>query len=216
MDVKKLLLINLAIASFLILCILSDRWNLIQKPHYTASDFSILEHISSTDCDQDGIDDAHDLLYGAREYVQSGLKYKSSYYDGGYPTDEYSVCTDVIWYAFQSAGYNLKQMVDDDIVQNTDLYPLNSPDSNIDFRRVRNLKVFFERFAENLTLDIHEIDEWMPGDIVVFSPSHIGIISDKRNKDGIPYLIHHGGQPNKEEDCIIKRDMEITGHYRWK
>ena len=56
----------------------------------------------------------------------------------------------------------------------------------------------------------------MPGDIVVFSPSHIGIISDKRNKDGIPYLIHHGGQPNKEEDCIIKRDMEITGHYRWK
>lgn len=56
MDVKKLLLINLAIAFFLILCILSDRWNLIQKPHYTASDFSILEHISSTDCDQDGID----------------------------------------------------------------------------------------------------------------------------------------------------------------
>ena len=76
--------------------------------------------------------------------------------------------------------------------------------------------MFFERFAENLTLDIHEIDEWMPGDIVVFSPSHIGIISDKRNKDGIPYLIHHGGQPNKEEDCIIKRDMEIRGHYRWK
>ena len=64
MDVKKLLLINLAIAFFLILCILSDRWNLIQKPHYTASDFSILEHISSTDCDQDGIDDAHDLVEG--------------------------------------------------------------------------------------------------------------------------------------------------------
>lgn len=216
MNIKKLLLYNLAIASLLIVCIMLDLWNLIPKLSYTASDFLITEYISPIDYDQDGIDDAHDLLYGARKYAESGLKYKSDYYDGGYPTDEYSVCTDVIWNAFQSAGYDLKQMIDEDIQQNTDLYPLDSPDPNIDFRRVRNLKVFFERHAISLTLDIYEIDEWMPGDIVIFSPSHIGIISDKRNKEGIPYLIHHGGQPNKEEDCIVKRDMEITGHYRWK
>ena len=47
---------------------------------------------------------------------------------------------------------------------------------------------------------------------------HIGIISDKRNKKGVPYLIHNGGQPIREED-ILERYNEyepITGHYRMK
>ena len=112
MNIKKLLIINLTISFFLILCIILDRWNLIYKPYYVSSDFSISEYISSEDYDQDGIDDAHDLLYGARKYAESGLKYKSDYYDGGYPTYEYSVCTDIIWNAFQSAGYDLKKMID--------------------------------------------------------------------------------------------------------
>ena len=191
-------------------------WNLLPVRSYSAADFNINEYVSPSDFDQDGIDDAHDLMYGARDYIESGLKYKSAYYDGGYPTDQYSVCTDVIWNAFSAAGYSLKDLVDKDISKNTHLYPLDIPDPNIDFRRVKNLKNFFERFAQSLTLDILEIDQWQPGDIVTFAPSHIGIISDKRNSDGIPYLIHHSGQPNKEEDCILKRDMTITGHYRWK
>ena len=82
MNIKKLLLYNLAIASLLIVCIMLDLWNLIPKLSYTASDFLITEYISPIDYDQDGIDDAHDLLYGARKYAESGLKYKSDYYDG--------------------------------------------------------------------------------------------------------------------------------------
>lgn len=212
----KLLLVVLFFVPVVHLYRAAADWNLIPTRSYSSEDFQIIEYISPSDADDDGVDDAHDLLFGAREYVNSGLKYKSTYYAGGYPNDEYSVCTDVIWFAFQKAGYSLKDLIDEDIAHFAESYPLDQPDPNIDFRRVKNLKVFFERHAESLTLDIHEIDQWMPGDIVTFSPSHIGIISDKRNSDGIPFLIHHGGQPIKEEDCILKRDMNITGHYRWK
>ena len=124
------------------------------------------------------------------------------------------VCTDVIWQAFKGAGYSLKDMVDKDIEENTEFYPgvNNNPDKNIDFRRVRNLLVFFERNAVSLTLDISEIAEWQPGDIVVLE-GHIAIVSDKRNKLGIPYILHNGGQPVMEENALSR--YEIVGHYRW-
>ncbi len=212
----KLLLIVILLIPIVHLYNAAYTWNLLPSRSYTSEDFDLTEYISPIDADSDGIDDAHDILYGAREFIQSGLKYKSKYYADGYPDDEYSVCTDVIWFALQKAGYSLKDLIDEDIANNIQFYSIEKPDSNIDFRRVKNLKVFFERHSESLTLDLNEIDQWMPGDIVTFSPSHIGIISDQRNSDGIPYLIHHGGQPNKEEDCLIKRNMVITGHFRWK
>ena len=106
-----------------------------------------------------------------------------------------------------------------DIAENTGLYPRvqGTPDPNIDFRRVPNLRVFFERYAESLTTDPYEIAEWQPGDIVTFEGSHIGIISDKRNRDGIPYLIHNSGQPKREEDALLRchRNHPISGHFRW-
>ena len=91
-------------------------------------------------------------------------------------------------------------------------------DKNIDFRRVPNLKVYFERNQEVLTTDLNKIEEWQPGDIVVFGTSHIGIISDKRNKKGIPYLLHNGGQQKREEDILelYSKYEPITGHYRMK
>ena len=58
-----------------------------------------------------------------------------------------------------------------------------------------------------------KIKEWQPGDIVVFGDDHIGIISDRRNSEGITYVIHNGGQKNREEDYLTK--SEITGHYRF-
>ena len=137
---------------------------------------------------------------------------------GGYPPDNEGVCTDVIWRAFKNAGYSLKDLVDEDIKNNTSAYYRveNRPDPNIDFRRVPNLKVYFERNAINLTTDINQIEEWQPGDIVVFGSNHIAIISDKRNKKGIPYIIHNANQPQREEDALEfwNKYNEITGHYR--
>ena len=190
------------------------------KITYTAEDFGIETVVSKTDYDNDGIDDYTDILQGAKIEAENKPKYKSTYYSGGYPPDNEGVCTDVIWRSLKNAGYNLKDMVDKDIKENTDKYSrvAGKPDPNIDFRRVPNLKVYFERNHIVLTNDLSKIEEWQPGDIVVFGSKHIGIISDKRNAKGIPYLIHNGGQPIREEDFLETYDKyePISGHYRLK
>ena len=188
------------------------------KPSYSAQDFGIQMIKSKTDKDKDGIDDYTDILLGARAEAERMPEYKSVYYAGGYPPETEGVCTDVIWRAFRNAGYYLKDMVDEDIAQNLEEYPRvnGQQDRNIDFRRVPNLKIYFERNHITLTNDLSQIAEWQPGDIVVFGNSHIGIISDKRNKNGVPYLIHNGGQPNREEDILelYNKYEPISGHYR--
>ena len=190
------------------------------KITYTAEDFGIETVVSKTDYDNDGINDYTDILQGAKIEAKNKPTYKSAYYSGGYPPDNEGVCTDVIWRAFKNAGYTLKGMVDKDIKENVDKYPrvAGKPDPNIDFRRVPNLKVYFERNHIVLTTDLSEIEQWQPGDIVIFGSTHIGIISDKRNKKGIPYLIHNGGQPIREEDFLETYDKyePISGHYRLK
>ena len=190
------------------------------KITYTAKDFGIETVISKKDYDNDGIDDYTDTLEGAKIEAENKPTYKSAYYAGGYPPDNEGVCTDVIWRALKNAGYNLKDMVDKDIKENINKYPrvAGKQDPNIDFRRVPNLKVYFERNHIVLTTDLTKIEEWQPGDIVVFGKTHIGIISDKRNKKGIPYLIHNGGQPIREEDFLETYDKyePISGHYRLK
>lgn len=188
------------------------------KPYYTASDFDIVTVTSSVDANHNGVDDYTDILLGAREDAIHHPTYDGRYWDTGYPPDDIGVCTDVIWRAFKNAGYDLRAMVDHDIqMSNDEDYHIPYPDSNIDFRRVGNLEVFFSKYALNLTLDVNDISEWQPGDIVVFDSRHIGIISDRRNKQGDAYVIHNSGQPNREEDVLRKRAKKdpISGHFRW-
>ena len=184
------------------------------KNYYTNEDFNISNYISNVDKDGDGIDDQSDILQNVREYISTKPKYKSKYYDTGYPDDEYGVCTDVIAFGLLGAGYDLMELVNEDIVNHPLDYDITNVDKNIDFRRVRNLKIYFDRKAISLTTDVNEIEQWQGGDIVVFE-KHIGIISDKRNKKGIPYVIHHANpyQLNYEEDILEHRD-DIVGHYR--
>ena len=166
------------------------------------------------DKDNDGIDDQTDILQGALEYIDSHPKYKSKYYQTGYPDDEYGVCTDVVAYALKNAGYDLRTLVDEDIENNPDDYNIDNPDKNIDFRRVRNLKIYFSHTAISLTTDIDEIEEWQGGDVVIFK-NHIGIVSERRNENGVPYVIHHNSpwQKTYEQDILEKRE-DIEGHYR--
>ena len=55
----------------------------------------------------------------------------------------YGVCTDVVAYALKEAGYDLMELVLNDIEIHGDMYDIEIPDQNIDFRRVKNLYVFF-------------------------------------------------------------------------
>ena len=190
-------------------------FNLIPKRYYNSKDFKIQTVKSQIDFNNNGVDDYTDIMLGARKDAQNKPRYDGKYIDGGYPPDDIGVCSDVVWRAFKNAGYNLREMVDNDIKSRPEAYTqITKPDTNIDFRRVKNLRVFFDKYAISLTTDINDISEWQPGDIIIFNDnSHIGIVSDKRNRDGNTYIIHNGGQPNREED-YLKR-TKVVAHYRF-
>lgn len=212
---KIFLTTTFAVALCAALFLLLDLFNLIPKTTYETDDFGIEFVYSSVDFNSNGVDDYTDIMLGARKDAKNRPAYDGSYQAGGYPPDDIGVCTDVVWRAFRNAGYSLRDMVDNDISQRLEKYTdIKKPDSNIDFRRVRNLRVFFEEYALSLTTDPYDIAAWQPGDIVIFdNDRHIGIISDKRNKYGIAYVIHNGGQPVREEDYLLK--SAIVAHYRF-
>jgi len=179
---------------------------------------------SPADRNENGVADPLDIVAAAREEAVRRTIYRSKYYAGGYPPAGEGVCTDVVWRALKGADISLKELMDADIAANPELYPRvgGSPDPNIDFRRVPNQHVFFRRFAETLTTkllpgDIANLQQWQPGDIVVFLEGcqHIGIISDKRTQDGTPYLIHNN-PPFASEVKLKSLAAPVTGHYRWK
>jgi uncharacterized protein YijF (DUF1287 family) len=181
--------------------------------YYTASELNIPEIKSKNDKNNNGVDDYTDIMLGARKFVESNPAYKSDYIVGGYPPEGTGVCTDVVAKGFENAGYNLKDMVDKDIAENLSKYTtIKEPDPNIDYRRVKNLKIFFDRKAQSLPTSFDNPADWQAGDIVVFT-THIAVCSDRRNKDGIPYIIHHDTGGAREANNI--HDMPIVGHYRW-
>lgn len=189
-------------------------FNYIPHKKYSNIDFNIETYKSNIDFDNDGIDDQTDVLDGVKNYVARNPKYKSKYYETGYPNDEYGVCTDVVAFGLNNAGYDLMTLVNEDIKNNIDRYNIEVIDKNIDFRRVKNLKIYFERNAISLTTDVSKIEEWQGGDIIIFE-NHIGVISDSRNKNGVPFVIHHANPFQKyyEEDILETRN-DIVGHYR--
>ncbi len=166
--------------------------NLVPYKSYSNSDFNIETYHSEIDKDGDGIDDQTDIIQSVREYIATNPEYKSEYYETGYPNGEYGVCTDVVAFGLLNSGYDLMELVNQDIINHQYLYDIDVIDKNIDFRRVRNLQVYFKNNAISLTTDIWDIDEWQGGDIVIFE-DHIAIVSDKRNRDGVCYIIHHSG-----------------------
>lgn len=190
--------------------------SIIPHKKYSNNDFDIKTYISNVDKDNDGIDDQTDILNNVKRYIETKPKYESKYYSTGYPDDEYGVCTDVVAFGLKDAGYDLMNLVNEDIINHRENYKIEVIDKNIDFRRVRNLDVYFKNNSISLTTDLSNIREWQGGDIIVFK-DHIGIISDKRNKKGIPFLIHHANpvQVNYEEDVLELYGQDyIIGHYR--
>ena len=213
---KRIFIIVIFIIISVILVALLYFFKTIPHKQYSNSDFNIETYISSVDKDNDGIDDQTDILNNVRTYIAKNPKYKSKYYETGYPDDEYGVCTDVVANGLKDAGYDLKELVNEDIINNKEKYNIEVIDKNIDFRRVRNLDVYLKNNSISLTKDLSQIEEWQGGDIIVFK-DHIGIISDKRNRKGIPFLIHHANpmQINYEEDVLELYGQEyIIGHYR--
>ncbi len=114
------------------------------------------EEYSRADRNNNGVPDPIDISNNLEEQLDSNTKYVDAYYVGGYPPEDEGVCTDVIWRAFSSIDINLKDLVDKDIKNNIDDYWRieGKADPHIDFRRVPNLMVYFDKYCETLTSEV--------------------------------------------------------------
>ena len=211
---KKIIVFTFIILLIFIIIYLLYKFNYIPHKKYSNEYFNIKTYTSLIDKDNDGIDDQTDILNNVYEYIKTNPKYKSKYYASGYPDDGYGVCTDVVAFGLKGAGYDLMELVNEDIKNNKNNYNIDTIDKNIDFRRVQNLKIYFENNSISLTTNVYDIESWQGGDIVIFT-NHIGIVSNNRNKNGVTFIIHHANPFQKyyEEDILESRD-DIIGHYR--
>ena len=210
---NKIILFITFIIFILIIIVIIYLFNIIPHKKYNSEYFSIPVYKSNIDKDLDGIDDQTDFLNNVKKYISTNPKYKSKYYATGYPNDKYGVCTDVVAFGLKDAGYDIRELLNEDVKKNSKKYDIKERDKNIDFRRVSNLNVYMKAHFISLTTNLNDINEWQGGDIIVFK-KHIGVISDKRNKKGIPFLIHHTDvQASYEEDILENRD-DIVAHYR--
>jgi uncharacterized protein len=171
------------------------------------------------------------LVRAARVWTKIPIKYDGSYivitYPGGDPGGRMGVCTDLVIRSYRSIGIDLQLLVHKDIKKKFNAYPVkklydqNKPDKNIDHRRVPNLMAFFKRHGQTLTMSYEkeELQNWLPGDIVVFDlfdngiPTHIGVVSDKISASGRPLIIHHFPPHPTEDDCLTT--WKIMGHFRY-
>ena len=157
--------------------------------------------------------------------TKNKVSYDPSYFKLEYPNGDVppgkGVCSDVVIRAYRKLGIDLQKKIHEDMTSNFNAYPtywgLKGPDKNIDHRRVRNLMVYFSRYAAILNISTNPKD-YHPGDIVCWDlgegVTHIGIVSNRRSKDGLRLLIVHNiGAGQVLEDMIF--DFKIIGHYRF-
>jgi len=169
-----------------------------------------------------------DLVNAAIERLSHTVKYDGSYREIPFPwgdvPDNIGVCTDVVIRSYRKLGIDLQERVNADMLVSFNQYPnlakwdRTAPDTNIDHRRVLNLRVFFTRSGSAKPITNNANDYW-PGDLVTWDimpgMPHIGIITHKVSNDKKrPLIVHNMGKGPKLEDILFT--MKITGHYRYR
>ncbi len=164
------------------------------------------------------------ILEGAKIQAREGATYTVGYFKIGYPNGDIDrnkgVCTDVVIRALRHAGYDLQRLIHEDMGKRFNTYPRRekSRDRNIDHRRCPNQIWFFKTYGKTLTnkVSAETLRHWQPGDIVYWKLDsgldHTGVISDRKNSRGEPYVIHNLGRC-AEEDVLMA--WKIVGHYRY-
>lgn len=167
------------------------------------------------------------IVNGAKLEAIHSVRYDPTYISIPYPNGDVpkdqGACTDVIVRALRHAGFDLQKLMHEDMLKHFDAYPhkwgLNAPDSNIDHRRVPNHIAFMKRFALELptSTDGNTARTWQPGDLVYWNltptMTHCGVISNDRDADGLPLVIHNIGPVATQQDCL--KSWPIIGHFRY-
>lgn len=172
---------------------------------------------------------AEKLSNAALSIIDPSIHYDPAYFPIKYPNGDIpqnkGVCTDVIIRSYRKLGIDLQKEVHEDMVENFSVYHnlkkwgMTKTDTNIDHRRVPNLEVFFERKGEKLSIT-EDPKNYKTGEIVTWMINdklpHIGIVTNKKSKDGKRNLIvHNVGNGQVLQDCLF--EYKIVGHYRyWK
>ena len=166
-----------------------------------------------------------DLVSAAQDRLKASVQYDASYaaldYPGGDVARDKGVCSDVIIRSYRAAfGFDFQKAVHEDMRNDFSAYPnrwgLKRPDKNIDHRRVPNLETFLKRQGATRPLS-QKASDYETGDIVTFrlggSLPHIGIVSNKRSREGTPLIIHNIGAGPQEEDVLWA--YQLYAHFRF-
>jgi uncharacterized protein len=166
------------------------------------------------------------LVAAALERTQHEVIYDGAYHGIAYPGGDVpkgiGVCTDVVIRAYRTLGHDLQKLVHEDMKANFSLYPkkwgLKKTDTNIDHRRVPNLRRFFERQGQTLPIT-QKAKDYRAGDLVTWRVGgklpHIGILVASPQKCGErPWVVHNIGRGPMAEDILF--EFPITGHYRFE
>ncbi len=174
-------------------------------------------------------------LKGAQVLLRKGCTYTNkarSIIPLKYPMGDFDssqgVCTDVVIRALRrGVGIDLQALLYEDITVNGSHYrSIKRPNPNIDHRRTRNLKIFFDHHAQTLTNKTPRRypQQWKAGDIVLMDTGisngtiydHIGIVSSNRHANGDPLVINlwATGSTLNEMELLNGGYPTIVGHYR--
>ena len=168
--------------------------------------------------------DASKTVAAARAQIGRTKSYDPSYrvldYPGGDVPMETGVCSDVVVRALRHQGLDLQKAVHEDMKSHFSRYPqkwgLRQPDRNIDHRRVPNLQTWFKRQGFELPPG-RQARDFRPGDVVAWDLgrgiTHIGIVSDRATRDGVPLILHNIGGGAQEEDVLFR--FTVIGRYRF-
>lgn len=171
---------------------------------------------------------AEKLSQAAISIIDPSIDYDPAYFKIDYPNGDVpknkGVCTDVIIRSYRILNIDLQKEVHEDMIENFSLYPnlkkwgMTKTDTNIDHRRVPNLEVFFERKGTKLPITQNGKD-YKTGELVTWMINdklpHIGIVTNKKSKDGKRNLIvHNVGRGQVLEDCLF--EYKIVGHFKYE
>jgi uncharacterized protein len=156
------------------------------------------------------------VVEAARSQIGVTVEYNPAYekltYPGGDVPRQRGVCTDVVIRALRDArGFDLQQLVHEDMKANFGLYPnlwdLKSTDSN--------LQTYFKRMGWDMKISSDQ-DDYQPNDLVTCKVDsgrpHIMLVSDRCNSKGTPLIIHNLGSGTQEQDALFR--WKLTGHFR--
>ncbi len=171
---------------------------------------------------------ANKLSNAALGRLRSNITYNGSYVKIAYPWGDVpsniGVCTDVVIRSYRRLGIDLQQQVHRDMSAAFNSYPnprkwgLSKPDTNIDHRRVYNLRAFFARRGAGLPITRNPSD-YRPGDLVTWMVGpdlpHIGVVVDRpsRADPRRKMIVHNIANGPQMEDILFR--FPITGHYRY-